>query len=114
MFWNKKHKVQEGKETQILNIIKKLSEDEGTDVRLDPSNDNVFISNVDKHYDVVIFPSSVMVTNTTFSLREQFADGFIDLLKDIAKERASKDRQKVLDEILSREEKMLTTIENSL
>ena len=58
--------------------------------------------------------SSIIITNSTFCLRESFNIGFIDNLKNIANIRASKDRQEVLNDILSRESNMLLTIENNL
>lgn len=93
-----------------LTFVKK----EDTDVRIDPFNRNIFISNEEKHYDIVLMSHSVVITNTKFSLRESFHIDFIELLAQIALTRASEDRQKVLKEILSREVRMLETIEKSL
>lgn len=112
-FLNKKYKVKTEKEQRILNIVTSLCSDKETDVRIDPLRLNVFISNKEKHYDVVLLYGSVIITNTSFSLRESFEDSFIDSLKKVAYNRASKDREEVLESILGRENEMLNKIEKA-
>ena len=112
--FNTEYKIKTEKEKQIQNIIKEICNKEDAEVRIDPSNGNIFISQESNHYDIVLLHSSIIITNSTFCLRESFNIGFIDNLKNIANIRASKDRQEVLNEILSRESNMLLTIENNL
>lgn len=112
--FNTEYKIKTEKEKQIQNIIKEICNKTNTEVRIDPLNPNIFISNQENHYDVVLLHSSIIITNSTFSLRESFNIGFIDNLKKIANKRASEDRQSVLSEILSREKLMLSKIEESL
>lgn len=113
-FFNKNYQLKTDKEKQIHGIITNICKKEDTDVRIDPFTKNIFISNEDKHYDIVLMSQSIVITNTKFSLRESFNFDFIEVLMQIALQRASKDRQKVLEEILSRETEMLETIEKSL
>ena len=112
--FNTEYKIKTDKEKQIQSIIKEICNKEDAEVRIDPSNGNIFISQESNHYDIVLLHSSIIITNSTFCLRESFNIGFIDNLKNIANIRASKDRQEVLNEILSRESNMLLTIENNL
>lgn len=110
----KKYQPKTAKEKQIHGIITNICKKEDTDVRIDPLSRNIFISNEENHYDIVLMAKSVVITNTKFSLRESFDFDFIGVLMQIALQRASKDRQKILEEILSREKDMLETIEKSL
>lgn len=112
MFW--KYKIKEEKEIEVLDIVTKICEKKETEVLIDPSNWNTFLRNEELHYDIVILPSSVIITNSVFSIRQSFPDKFLALLKEVAHQRASKDRQEILEEILEREKLMLNKMKNEL
>ena len=105
--FNKPYKTKSEKESTIKTIIENICKKDDTEILIDPSNNNVFIRDLEKHLDLVILSNSIILTNTVFSLRENFGIGFIDLLKEIAHKRASEDRQKILEEILNRENSLL-------
>lgn len=105
--FNKPYKTKSEKESTIKTIIENICQKADTKILIDPSQNNIFIKDEEKHLDVVILSNSLILTNTVFSLRESFNIGFIDLLKDIALKRASSDRQEMLDEILSRKNNLL-------
>lgn len=112
--FKKEYKPNSDKESVIKAIIENIVQKDDTEVRIDPSNGNIFISKSENHYDIVLLHSSIIITNSTFCLRESFSIDFIDSLKTIANKRASEDRKRVLEGILSREKEMLNNIEKSL
>lgn len=112
MFW--KYKIKEEKEIEVLDIVTKICGRKETEVLIDPINFNCFIKNKELHYDIVILTSSVIITNSVFSIRQSFSDRFIPLVKKVVFERASKDRQEILEEILEREKDMLNKMKSEL
>lgn len=112
--FNTEYKIKTEKEKQIFSIVERMCKQETTDVRINPSNLTVFLSNKVNHYDIVLQGNFIIIVNSVFSLRESFPADFIELVKKVALERASADREKVLQEILRREKEMLSKIEESL
>lgn len=102
------------KEKTITSIIERICLNEKVDIRICPTTRNVFLTLEDQHYDIVIMDRSIIITNTVFTSRDMYDERFTTYLKGIVYERATKDRMKVLDSILQREEKMLKDIEESL
>lgn len=112
--FSKNYKIKTEKEQEVYDIILNICQVEETEVRVDPKTFEYFISLEANHYDIIVDSNGVIITNSKFSLRERFDVKFLELLKDIAAERASKDRQKVKEEILSRETIMLKEIKNNI
>lgn len=105
MFFKKKVKTK--KEQEVFDIISGMCQVPSTEVRVDPMTMEFFLSLKEGHYDIIISKSTVVITNSKFSLRESFPDYFITELKRLAAKRASADRQKIKEEILQRERLML-------
>lgn len=101
------------KEYRIKHIIENICKKQDINIKIDPKNLNMFISDEENHYDIVLLWNSIVIVNTAFSLRESFRTEFVEELKRIVSERASEYRQEVLRGILERESNMLIKMEET-
>ena len=68
MFFKKKVKTK--KEQEVFDIINGMCQVPSTEVRIDPMTMEFFLSLKEDHYDIIISNSTVVITNSKFSLRK--------------------------------------------
>ena len=102
------------REQYIFNIIELMLNKEDSEVRIDPDNMDYYINNKAKHYDVIIGGAYIILTNSLTMVKEDYRSDFLDHCKKFAKIRATKDRLKIKENILARENHMLDSIINNL
>jgi hypothetical protein len=102
------------REQYVFKIIELMLNNEQSEVRIDPDNMDYYINNKAKHYDVIIGETYIIMTNSLTMVKEDYRSDFLEHCKGIAKIRATKDRLKIKDNILARENNMLETIINNL
>lgn len=112
--WFKKPIKLSNREQYIFNIIELMLNKEDSEVRIDPDNMDYYINNKAKHYDVIIGEAYIIMTNSLTMVKEDYRSDFLDHCKNVAKIRATKDRLKIKENILERENNMLETIINNL
>jgi hypothetical protein len=93
-------------------VIEKMCDNPETHILINPSNGDYILSNKAKHFDIIIDSQGVTITNTNFSSRRQLPENILDLFKNIAKIRATADRERIVKDILSREKALLEQIMN--
>jgi hypothetical protein len=114
-FFKKKQKTYNSNQIEMLQTIKLLCDNPKTEVRLDADNfSDYLITNKELHYDAILDSIGVHITNTEFTVTERFEEKFLSELKTIAKTRCQKDIANSKLEILSRKNKMLLNMRNSL
>ena len=112
--WFTKRIKLSNREQYVFNIIELMLNKEDSEVRIDPDNMDYYINNKAKHYDVIISETYIIMTNSLTMVKEDYRSDFIEHCKQFAKIRATKDRLKIKENILARENNMLETIINNL
>jgi len=97
-------------EESYKKVIEAMCDNPDTHILINPSNGDYILSNPNKHFDIIIDSQGVTITNTNFSSRRQLPENVLDLFKDIAKLRATADRESIVKAILSREKALLEQI----
>lgn len=112
--WFKKQITLSEEEQEILETIEIMCNNDNSEVRVDPSSMDYYISNKNKHYSVILTDSYIHLTNTVTNDSSSHRGEFMDLCKDLAKKRATQDRLKVKDGMLQRRKDMLVSMKNNL
>ena len=93
------------KEKDVFELIKRLCDSEKADIKI--SSAIYYINHEDLHYSIIISGKSVVIVNSEFTFRETFGDKFVEALCKIIDERATKDINKIISNIETRESSML-------
>lgn len=106
--------LSEDKKT-IVELIQLMCNHEKTKISFHPENlDDYYITNKEKHYDIILDSIGIHITNTNHTVTERFDSPFINMLKKIVLERATTDANLIQKEIMKRKNEMFERMKNSL
>lgn len=104
-FFKKPYLPKTEKEKDVFELIVKLCDCEKADIRI--SSAIYYINHDELHYSIIISGTKVIIVNSEFTFRENFEEKFVEALWKIIDERATKDINKIISNIETRESSML-------
>lgn len=97
-------------EQQFIKIVQDLLKHPKTTIKMTPQTHKYYLSNVPKHYDVMIKDSGIQITNSKFSFAKNLHPKTYSMILNLVDEVMEIDRQKSEDKIFQNETKMLDKV----
>lgn len=97
-------------EQQCIDIVQELLKHPKTTIRMTPQTHKYYLSNVPKHYEVMIKDSGIQITNSKFFCAKILHPKTNTIILNLIDEVMEIDRQKSEDKIFLNETKILDSV----
>jgi hypothetical protein len=94
-------------EQQFIDIVQELLKHPKTTIRMTPQTHKYYLSNVPKHYEVMIKDSGIQITNSKFFCAKNLHPKTYSMILNLVDDVMEIDRQKSEDKIFQNETEML-------
>ena len=101
-------------EQQFITIVQELLKHPKTTIRMTPQTHKYYISNVQKHYEIMIKDSGIQITNSKFFCAKNLHPKTYNVIVELVHKVMEVDRQKSEDKIFKNETKMLESVISNL
>jgi hypothetical protein len=107
-YWNGHTPTEQ--EQQFIDIVQDLLKHPKTTIKMTPQTHKYYLSNVQKHYFIMIKDSGIQITNSKFSFAKNLHPKTYNIILNLVDAVMEVDRQAFEDKIFQNESKMLEKV----